>query len=229
MVKETNVSLNRIKSSKVKLRQLDPIVVEELARSIDKKGLLQPITLRETDDGYEIVFGEHRVAAFRLLGLQTIPAYVKYLDAYEALEEKIVENIHRNLFVDPVVEGQAYMALVPSKHKDISSLAASIGKSPQYVLDRMRIAQKLDPQLRPYIGNGLTISNILAICKDKPAEQITKARAIIDRRDIVKQILEKPASEVPRRQIVQIHEICTCPKCGAKHSKKQDAKSGTHA
>ncbi len=202
-----NVELTRVKSSHVKLRQLDETVVDELAKSVDKKGLLQPITVREIGDAYEIVFGDHRVAAFRKLGVKTIPAFVKNMSDSDAAIAQIIENIHRNVFIDPVAEGNVYLSLVPSKYKDIDRLADAIGKTRRYVLDRMRIAQKLEPSIRRYIGKGLTMANVIALCNDKPADQLMKAHHLLDKVGIVKEILARESSESEPQTTTQSYRV----------------------
>jgi ParB/RepB/Spo0J family partition protein len=98
------------------------------------------------NDNFEIVFGNHRVEACKRLGWKEIPAIVRQASTEEGLILQIVENIQRNTIVNSVEEARAYKFLL-NKGMTIQEIANKIGKSYQYVWSRMRLVDKLHPQI----------------------------------------------------------------------------------
>lgn len=91
-----SIPLDKIKPNPYQPRQIfDPESLTILAESIKKHGLTQPIIVREIDDHYEIIVGERRVEATKLIGHATIPAIIKNITNKESCEVSIVENIDR--------------------------------------------------------------------------------------------------------------------------------------
>ena len=76
-------------------RQFDPKALEELAQSIRENGLLQPVTVRETATGYELVAGERRLLACKSLGMEQIPAIIQRYDDQQAAILALAENLQR--------------------------------------------------------------------------------------------------------------------------------------
>ena len=124
--------------------ELDKIVVEEglrktpgeaksledLADSIAKHGVLQPIIVEPAEEGrYTLLIGERRLRAARMAGLDTVPAQIleEPLKPDEALETRLVENLHREA-MDPLDEAEAYAALKDMGIK-VSAVARRVGKS----------------------------------------------------------------------------------------------------
>ena len=86
--------------------------LEALARSIEEVGVLQPVVVRRTNGGYELVAGERRLRAARLAGLATIPAMIRESDDTESLREALIENVHRK-DLGPRVLAEAFEAFRP--------------------------------------------------------------------------------------------------------------------
>lgn len=135
--------------------------IKELATSIAKQGLLQPITVRPHDelDGdvvnttYEIVCGERRYRALSLLStIETVPCIVREMTDEEALDAMITENLQRE-DVDPIEEAEAFRLLMDNGSQ-ISDLTVRFGKSESYVRDRISLAG-LNMDLRLVMKKGL--------------------------------------------------------------------------
>lgn len=92
-------------------KYFDPVALEELTNSIRDKGVLQPVLLRPTDDGYELVAGERRVRAAREAGLDAIPAIVKQLSDDEIHELALLENLNRE-DLNPLEETDSIVQLL---------------------------------------------------------------------------------------------------------------------
>lgn len=120
-------------------KTFDPSQLEELAESIRRVGVLEPVLVRESEDYYEIVCGERRVRAAVLADLETIPALVRQMDDAEALEAAIVENLQR-VDVDPLEEADGFRALIAAGQYDEAGLAERLGRTLAYVVGRLRLA-----------------------------------------------------------------------------------------
>ncbi|SRR5579875_521233 len=149
----TRLSLSNIRPSPFQMRrELGPL--EELKRSILEKGLLHPIIVRRSGNStYEVVAGNRRFQAFQSLGRSTIPSIIADLNDQEAFEVMITENIQRET-LSPLEEARAFYAYVGPKERNcyeygkISELAHRIGKSQEYVSNRMRLLRLPETLLR---------------------------------------------------------------------------------
>nr|WP_261722511.1 ParB/RepB/Spo0J family partition protein [Wolbachia pipientis] len=118
--------------------------LKELASSIEKNGIIQPIIVRKnTDDSkYEIIAGERRWQASKIAGLNSVPVIIRDLDDKKCLEILIIENIQR-ANISPIDEGEAYKKLIDEfsyTHKEIALIA---GKSRSYISNIMRLLSLL--------------------------------------------------------------------------------------
>lgn len=111
--------------------------LDELMASIEEKGLLQPIVVRPTEEGFELVAGGRRLEACKRLRLGRIPCHVVDLDDREAYEISLIENIQRKT-LDPIEEAEALKRYVEEcGYGSVSELAAKIGMSEEYVSHRI--------------------------------------------------------------------------------------------
>jgi len=113
--------------------------VVDLMQSISEKGILEPLLVRPVDGRYELVVGSRRFEAARRLGMKTVPAVAKSMLDEDALIISLVENIQRR-DVEPEEEYDALMKLKklnPALYSTVDQLARAIGKSRQYVEDRV--------------------------------------------------------------------------------------------
>ena len=148
----------------------------ELADSIKQHGLLQPITVRETNDtGYEIVMGERRFRAWqencRLDPKfpSEIPCIVRVMSDEEALDAMITENLQRK-DVDPIEEAFAFGQL-HAHGKSIEEIAHRFGKSQRFITERIKLDNLL-PELKTWVTKGwMNIGAAMHICKLTPDEQ----------------------------------------------------------
>src|SRR5208282_3929081 len=102
------IELDQLESPAWLLRPIDQELVTELARSIQNTGLLQPIVVRRSTRGYEVVFGNHRLEACKHLGFHQIKALVKTCSDDEAFLARVSENLLRNSYIDPIQEAEGY-------------------------------------------------------------------------------------------------------------------------
>lgn len=120
--------------------EFDQSGIEELAESIRRHGVLQPIIVQPANDGYKIVAGERRWRASVMAGLPTIPCLIKNISNSESAEIALVENIQRqNLSV--LDEAQAYIRLIEEFGYSYDDLAQKLGKSRSHIINTVRITK----------------------------------------------------------------------------------------
>ena len=124
--------------------------LSELADSIREHGVLQPILVRALGAEFELVAGERRWRASRLVGRSTIPAIVSELDERGALEVSIIENLQRE-DLSPLDEANMYRRMTAELGYTVRSLAQKIGKDKGYVENRLRIADA-PPEIRELVS-----------------------------------------------------------------------------
>ncbi len=133
-------------------RRMDDAGLEELAASIREHGVLQPVLVTETLDGYQLVAGERRVRASRIAGLERIPALVRQLADRDQLEVALVENVQR-ADLDPIDEATAYRQLLDEFGLTQERIAERVGKSRAAVANTMRLLD-LHPDVQAAIAEG---------------------------------------------------------------------------
>lgn len=150
--------------------------LDDLAKSIAEKGLLQPILVRSTSDSrtYEIVAGERRWRAAQRAGIHDVPVLVRELSDGEALEVALIENVQR-ADLNALEEAQAYSQLMEQFGYTQQQLADSIGKSRSHIANTLRLLT-LPGDIRKYIEEGmLTAGHARAlIATDSPADLADK-------------------------------------------------------
>jgi ParB family chromosome partitioning protein len=130
----------------------DEEALNALAESIREVGVLQPVLVREADDGYELIAGERRWRAARRVGLQTVPAIIRVADDALALQQAIVENVQREA-LDPLEEAAAYQQLIEDFQLTHEDVARRVGKSRVTVTNYLRLLQ-LPPTVQRYVHDG---------------------------------------------------------------------------
>jgi ParB family chromosome partitioning protein len=148
-----DVPLARISPNPYQPRhRIDDAVLEELAASIREHGVLQPVLVTETLDGYQLVAGERRVRAARLVGLERIPALVRQLADRAQLEVALVENVQR-ADLDPIDEALAYRQLIEEFGLTQEHVAERVGKARATIANTLRLLD-LHPDVQSAIADG---------------------------------------------------------------------------
>lgn len=140
--------------------------LHELASSIRELGVIQPITVRKLDfNKYQLVSGERRYRASRLVGLNTIPSYIRIANDQESLEMALVENIQRQ-DLDPIEIALSYQRLIEEIELTQEKLSDRVGKKRSTITNYLRLL-RLDPIIQTGIrdgfismGHGRTLVNI---------------------------------------------------------------------
>jgi ParB family chromosome partitioning protein len=134
-------------------REFDPQALEELADSIRQHGLLQPITVRPVGgSGYQIVAGERRWRACRMVGLDEVPVIIREMSDAECMELALIENLQRE-DLNPVEEAAGYRVLADEYGLSQEQIAESVGKSRPAVANAMRLLS-LPEDLLSLVSDG---------------------------------------------------------------------------
>ncbi len=176
-----DIQISKIKYSSNPLR-LQLSGIEELADSIRKNGLLQPIVVRPKDIHFEIVAGNRRREACKALRWKKITCHVVELDDRQAFETSLIENLHRET-LEPIEEAQAYKAYVTDfGWGGVSELAIKIGKSPSYITKRIKLLNLPSDVINSLSETSLNASVAEELCSLKnPLKQSELADLIIRR------------------------------------------------
>ena len=144
------VDINKIEPNRNQPRkQFDEEGIKELADSIQKYGLIQPLIIQKKDDYYEIIAGERRWRASKKAGLKEVPAIVKEYNESDTLRVSLIENLQRE-DLNPIEEAQAYQVLKKEYHLKQEDIAASVSKSRTAITNTMRLL-KLDERIQNLI------------------------------------------------------------------------------
>ena len=168
--------------------------LRELASSIKELGVIQPITVRKVDfNKYQLVSGERRFRASKLIGLATIPSYIRIANDQESLEMALVENIQRQ-DLDPIEIAISYQRLIDEINITQEQLSDRVGKNRSTIANYLRLL-KLDPIIQTgmrdgfvSMGHGRALINV-----EDPQTQL----------DIYEKILEKSLSVRDTEKLVR--------------------------
>lgn len=196
--------------------------LKELASSIRELGVIQPITVRKLDfNKYQLVSGERRYRASKMLGLETIPSYIRIANDQESLEMALVENIQRQ-DLDPIEVALSYQRLIDEIDLTQEELSDRVGKNRSTIANYLRLL-KLDPIIQTgmrdgflSMGHGRALINISntdvqlevyeQILKDKLSVRETEAlvKRIQDRSKNPKAKAEPKVDEKKQKALKQI-------------------------
>jgi ParB family chromosome partitioning protein len=127
--------------------------IQELASSIKELGLIQPITVRKLDfNKYQLISGERRLRASKVVGLTTIPAYIRIANDNESLVMALVENIQRH-DLDPIEIALSYQRLIDEIQLTQEQMSERVGKKRSTIANYLRLL-KLDPIIQTGIRDG---------------------------------------------------------------------------
>lgn len=136
--------------------------LQELVSSIKEKGVVQPILVRRTDSGYELIAGERRLRAVKALGIDRIPAILKEVDDVNAMELALIENIQRE-DLNPIEEARAYERLVKEFNSTHEQIGRAVGKDNSTVANILRLLN-LPPKIQQLVlGDILTMGHARAL------------------------------------------------------------------
>jgi ParB family chromosome partitioning protein len=180
----------------------DDETLQALATSIQEVGILQPIVVRRSSAGYEVIAGERRLRAAKLAGLATIPVILRESDDAESLREALIENIHREN-LNPIELAEAFRELLEELGLKQETLADRLGVSRSHVANTIRLlqlpleVQQLLADGRIQAGHGRALLSLV----DGEAQTSLALRAAAEElsvrevEDLVRRYLERTVAE----------------------------------
>lgn len=176
-VRLDQVSVNPRQPRKV----FDEDAIAELAASIDEIGLLQPMVVRETADGYELIAGERRLRACRSLAMAVVPVLVRETQDDKLLRDALLENLQR-VQLNPLEEASAYSQLLSDFDCTQEELAKRLGRSRPQVSNTLRLL-KLPPAVQKRVAAGVLSAGharALLSFEDPDAMETVAARIVAE-------------------------------------------------
>ena len=176
----TEIPIGRIATNPYQPRQgFADSELESLAASIAEHGVLQPIVVTETLDGYRLVAGERRLRAARMAGLERIPAVVRQLADHQHLELALVENLQRS-GLGPMDEARAFRQLIDEFGFTQETVAIRVGRARSTVANTLRLLD-LDPAVQEAVRDArLTEGHARAIGGLPPELQARLIATVVD-------------------------------------------------
>ncbi len=152
-------------------KTFDDSSLNELSQSIKTQGVFQPILVRKSIIGYEIISGERRYRASKLAGLDTIPAIVYDYDDKQMMEVGIIENIQRE-DLSVIEEAKSYQMLISNLKLTQKEVSERVGKSRSHIANMLRLL-KLDDQVLTMISEGkITMGHAKVLVNIEDKERI---------------------------------------------------------
>ncbi|MDM8331630.1 nucleoid occlusion protein [Limosilactobacillus pontis] len=206
--------------------------IRELAHTIDEHGLLQPIVLREYEPAkYEIIAGERRYRAMKMLGWETTPAILRKMTDEESASLALIENLQRAQ-LSSVEEAQAYRQLMDLNHLTQAALAKGMGKSQSFVANKLRLLKLITPVQTAILDHRISERHGRALLDLDEKQQRTMLMRIVNERltvrqteDEVAKVLGRPLpSEVAKQKKLAKEQITQSAGLADETAKKKPAK-----
>ncbi len=187
--------------------------LEELSQSIKIQGVVQPILVRKTIIGYEIISGERRYRASLIAELQTIPAIVYDYDDSQMMEIGIIENIQRE-DLSVIEEAKSYQMLIDNLNLTQKEISSRVGKSRSHIANMLRLL-KLDENILAMVDNGnLTMGHVKVLVNIDDKNLINEIATIAEKDKLTVREVEELAKEAkvetkssPQKQVKKSNEF----------------------
>ena len=200
-----NINIDELRSNPYQPRKVfDEVALQELSDSIKQHGVFQPIIVKKSIHGYEIIAGERRVKASKMAGLETVPAIIREFDDTEMMEIALLENLQRE-DLNPFEEANAYIKIMEAKNLTHEELAKVLGKSQSYITNTIGLL-RLPENIRDLVINGqlsMTHARILSKMSDYNTINLLADRIIKENLSV--RDLEEIAKGNNINKIVKVH------------------------
>jgi len=187
-------------------KKFDEEKLDELAASIKEHGVVQPVVVRPLQEGgFELVAGERRLRACKLLGYRKIPAVVKDCEDLEAVAVSLIENIQRE-DLNPIEEAAAYSQLMKNYGLTQEELSSRVGKSRPFIANMVRLLGLPEEIKEMLAGGRLSAGHARALLAIKDAEKQVAAAGKIAARQLSVRQAEKIAKRLLEERLVKERE-----------------------
>ena len=205
------ISLSELRPNPYQPRKkFDEEALNELAESIKEHGVFQPIIVKKSIKGYEIVAGERRYRASKMLGLEKIPAIIKDFTDDEMMQISLLENLQRENLTS-IEEAKAYKAIIDASNLTQEELAKKVGKSRSYItnilglltlptsIQNLILENKIKELANKTINDGLSVRELEELVKVENVEKkvkVVRTTSNNEYKDVERKLKEKLGSDV---------------------------------
>ena len=203
------IPLSEVRSNPYQPRVIfDDASLEELANSIKEHGIIQPIIVKKSIKGYELVAGERRTRAARLAGLTSIPAIIKDFNDTEMMEIALIENIEREN-LNPIEEAKAYENILKINNITQEELAHKFSKSRSYITNMLGLLNLPDVTIKLVESKDLSMGHARALSKLEDEDKINELAVKIVRDGLSVRDTEKliNAQGLPKKHTISRKEM----------------------
>ena len=192
------IPLTEIRSNPYQPRkEFDEKSLNEFAESIKEHGVIQPIIVKKSIKGYELIAGERRTRASKIAGKTTIPAIIREITDQEMMEIALIENIQRE-DLNPIEEAEAFSKIIETSGMTQEEAAKKFGKSRSYITNILGLL-RLPKKTMEYVRDGkITMGHARVLSKLENEEQID---------EIAKEIIEKGLSVRDTEKMTSTNEV----------------------
>lgn len=176
--------------------------LEDLANSIKEHGVFQPIIVKKSIKGYEIIAGERRVRASKLAGLTKVPAIIRDLNDEQMMEIALLENLQREN-LSAIEEAVAYKSMIEKLNLTQDELSKKVGKSRSHITNILGLL-RLPKEVQEMVAlNKLSMGHARVLSKLESDEKIINmAHEIVEKRLPVREI-ESVSTEAPKKNKIE--------------------------
>ncbi|HEX2098277.1 MAG TPA: ParB/RepB/Spo0J family partition protein [Rubrobacteraceae bacterium] len=172
--------------------------IKELAASIRELGILQPLVIRSTENGFELIAGERRLRAAKEAGLDRVPVLIRQAAASESMEMALVENLQRE-DLNPLETAAAYQALMDSFGLTKDQLAHRLGKSRAAVTNTLRLTRLPEPIREMVLEERLSEGHARALLRLEAEEHMLRVAQKVQ----AEELSVRKTEELVREELVR--------------------------
>jgi len=200
------IDLDELRPNPYQPRKIfDDEALEELSLSIKEHGVFQPIIVKKSIKGYEIIAGERRVRASRLAGNQTIPAIIREFTDNQMMEIALLENLQREN-LNAIEEAIAYKAMLEKLGLTQDELAKKVGKSRSHITNILGVLRLPKEVQKMVIQNKLTMGHARMLSKLESEEKIMELANKIINEDLTVREIESISSDEQLKRKVTLNK-----------------------
>lgn len=185
------IDLNELRPNPYQPRKVfDEEALNELASSIKEHGVFQPIIVKKSIKGYEIIAGERRVRASKIAGLEKVPAIIRNLNDEQMMEIALLENLQREN-LSAIEEAKAYKSMIDNLHLTQEQLSIKVGKSRSHVTNILGLLRLPSEVQDMVVSKKISMGHARVLSKLESDEKIIEmAHDIVDKKIPVRNVEE---------------------------------------